>query len=331
MLHWADARTWIQDRAKWTTLIGAGVAVALVNLGLLYNYYLNPKPKPLAGHQKAINAVAACSEKRIIASASDDNSLRIWRYSHKRELKIIRGHTGAVLTTDIRPGDYRQVASGSRDHTIKLWDFDSGIEVRTLRGHQKDVSAIHFTPDGAMLVSAAGDDTIRFWNPDDGSQVGIIKATHGARRLQCDPTGRIVAAGGWQHVISLWDIDTKKELVVLQGHRDYVGALSFRSDGAYLASASRDRTARVWDVQRGTEYCVLPHESIVHGVAFISDRRLATACADKEIRVWDIHRGEEIRRLVGHPSEILCLVYPPNGPLISGGWKSTLMVWRGVR
>jgi WD40 repeat protein len=81
-----------------------------------------------------------------------------------------------------------------------------------------------------------------------------------------------------------------------------------------IASASRDKTVRLWDVKAGAGLAVLPHGADVYGVAFIPDgTRLATACRDNTIRLWDVATREEVAELRGHADYVHAVAFSPDG------------------
>jgi WD40 repeat protein len=323
-----------QSFERWPRIVRIGLVwgviaptmTALLLWGVIRWFY--PPPLNLIGHQKAINAVDVDSEKGVIASASDDHSAMLWWLSSATPRMTLRGHREALLAIAVRPGDWLQVATGSRDDTIRLWDIQTGTEIRTLRGHKGDVSGVDFTNDGNQLVSAAADNTIMIWDLKSDSPKNVITSTHGARQIRCSPTRFVAASAGWHHMISIWNLSTLREELQLRGHTDYVSGLSFRADGDRLASASKDDTARVWDLTNGRELAALVHESDLKSVAFVDENRIVTVCADGLVRVWDYSTGSIVETLPGHPSQALCVDYPEGGPLVTGGWQSTLINWR---
>ncbi len=122
----------------------------------------------------------------------------------------------------------------------------------------------------------------------------------------------------------------RPELVVQTGHSETVAALALSHDGRWLATASEDRSVRIWDLASGRELRSLrAHPEAVNAVAWSRDDAvLASGGNDGVIRLWSPATGRLIRTLAGHRGFVNALAFAPDGrSLVSSGTDKTITVW----
>ncbi len=252
----------------------------------------------LEGHAWPIRGVAFSPEGTRIASAGFDGAAKVWPVTPPPEFLSLEGHDQAVWTVAVSPnGQY--LATGSLDQTAKIWQLETG-RLRMTLPVRFPVVSLAFSPDGRRLVTVAGEATARVW--DLGSEKLIANAP--SRALE--PS------------------------LVLRGHTNTVLAVAYSPAGRYIATGSKDRTARLWDARSGQLVGTFAgHANWVLSVAFSPDEtRLATAGADRTARVWDVATGHSLFVLQGHTDWVLQVAWSPDGKLIAtGSQDATARFW----
>jgi WD40 repeat protein len=176
------------------------------------------------------------------------------------------------------------IVTGEMSGTMSLWRVD-GTMVAELAGHSDIVRAIRFSADGERIISASDDGSARIWDRQ-GQQIAVLE--HGTtevwRAAWSPDRTRIVTAAS--DGARLWDGEGRL-LKTLAGHNGQVDVALFSPDGSRIATGSSDDTARLWDAE-GNLIAVLQHNDDVFELAFSDDStQLMTSSADTTAKVWD--------------------------------------------
>jgi len=289
-----------------------------------------------SGHTAAVLAVDVNPDSSLIASASIDKTIKLWR-TDGTEVATLKGHKATVRAVDFS-SDGQILASASEDGTVKLWT-KAGTLLKTLKGHTASVWGVAFSPDGQTIASASFDRTVRLWK-QDGT---LIKTFSGERvgfwGVAFSPDGQTLVATSIDGIGKLWQKDRSgwqnaKVRQTLQGHTGWVIAVAFSPDGQIIASASEDKTVKLWrrdrkDNSYRLDQTLKGHTAGIWGVAFSPDgQTIASASLDKTIKLWNVD-GTELRTLKGHTASVWGVKFSHDGKFIaSAGAENIVRLWQ---
>ncbi len=291
----------------------------------------------LQGHDGVVRSVRFNPDGKIIASASRDKTIKLWRFDGTI-MQTLVGHNDEVTSLAWSP-DGKMIASASRDKTIKLWRLD-GTTVQTLVGHNDEVNSVAWSPDGKMIVSGSVDNTVKLWSLENkasgqefGTKVQTLKG-HGGWVISVawSSDGKMIASASRDRTVKLWSREGK-ELQTLKGHNHTVMSVSFSPDSDILATASWDKTIKLWSRKNHSSFQTRPdkifkgHDKGIISVSFSPDGKIASASADNTVKLWS-RDTREIHTFKGHNDQVMSVSFSPDSKTIAtGSVDKTVRLW----
>jgi WD40 repeat protein/serine/threonine protein kinase len=186
------------------------------------------------GHTDGVLCVAHDSKQNVLASGSQDKSIRLWSASGQHQATL-SGHQGRVRDLAFAPRENR-LASVSDDKTVRIWDAKRHVELRVLALEDRG-GTLAYHPKDSLLAIGLDNGAIVLWNTRSGERATLRGHALRVVNLSFTGDGRLLASSCADGAIRIWDMTTRRTLLSLQGTNPCEALVLFHPSGRHLFSA----------------------------------------------------------------------------------------------
>ena len=285
----------------------------------------------MKGHKDSITSL--CWEpahlalpSRRMCSSSKDKSIKVWDVRTRTCLFSMHSHRQAV--TCVRWSGEGLIYSSSRDCNIYVWETERGRLIKQLQGHGHWVNTLALSTEHALKTGPYDQKGRRPKEDEKAKQEAMkrFKEACGAGQPE-----RLVS-GSDDFTMFLWDPSKSKHpMTRMTGHKNLVNQVQFSPNGQWIASASFDKSVKLWNGNTGTFVTsFFGHVGPVYQIAWSADSRLiCSGSKDSTLKLWDVKSKKLKGDLPGHADEVFTVDWCTAGTFVaSGGRDHVLKLWR---
>ena len=327
---------WVTDMAFSPD--GSQLAVAC-SIGIwLYNVRTGTEEAFLNGHTELVNSVAYSPDGKILASCSNDWTIRIWDVDKRKLIKTLGGY-GVPVNSVAFSHNGKTIVSGS-DDGIRVWNVENWSDKILYKNENADIVNVMYFPDGKTLTSLNKKGKIESWDLTNGEKQWSIYGYRKSSKLK-SLLQNVIRLSSYSHdgkTFANWSGVDMGLFNVIEGNLElnikkyeiYVYSLSFSPDGSKFVTGGEDGSISLWDRETANLLATLPgHSGAVVSLVHSPDGKIfASASLDGTIRLWGAVGKLPKRTFTGHNFNFDFLAYSSNGKTLASRTKNgDISVW----
>ena len=282
------------------------------------------------GHKDEIWGLAVTPDGKFAVSGSHDKTVKMWNLMTLVLEHTFEGHENWVTFVFITP-DGRYAVTPSHDSTIGIWDLQERVLVSKLQGHTGAVVRLALSADGKYAYSSSRDKTVRIWDIYNAQLIASFTEHNDLiLALAVDNMNKILVTGCNDKVLRFYSIANKRILGSVEGaHGGDINRIVITPEGTLAASASDDRTIKVWAITTMSLLWVLEgHTNIVTWIEMSQDGKyIISASRDKTVKLWSLEKVSLETSFNNHSDVLYSVALTSNSEFaISGSFDKTIAI-----
>lgn len=299
----------------------------------------------LQGYINPVWIDAFCSDGQVIA-CRDSRSAYIWNVHTGERVATWHQHHTSVSRIAF-DSQAPLVVSIDHEQKIRVWQMEQDADsdphsnddtcLNTLFVNAMTEPLVAVSQDTAVIATIGNDKNIHLWNRKSGKCVQTLQGHTGPiSSIAFSPWGQLLASGGMDQVVRLWDCTTGELLATMfvalnQAYPFSINAITFSPDGQTIAMNSSVTTVDVWHIATAQRLQTFRgHSSNILSLAFDSyGTMLASGSRDQTVCLWDVPTGNHIATLREHTGQVTSVIFSPDGQLLaSSSDDGVIKIWQ---